>query len=762
VAPPSYDPGPGLEKAAALQAAGKFEDALELLRNESREVRKIEGEESPKVLLVNDVAAEILLDQGVSEKSEAILEKAENLLGKTIASREAMITAGQVDQALVQGKSFLTLAKVRMAAKRTRGAIDAAASGLPLLDQGFGPHSDEVRQALDLLDEAVDAMDSLLGPKNPTTLEVREKAARVFESYGQFDRAITHQQRIVAGYAAGAVTTGDKATEALEHLVYLMRVTGRADDAIAVLRAAPAAPSASQPSRLRLLGDLQLAANRFRSAHVSMESMIPPGSADTSPATTASRLCRLVVSIRQGHANAVPDWFGKTIEPLLKSSGRGATAAVDVLLMAGDILLALDDAPAAIEPLTKALGLAGQTEKSTKKRPPSRRTKPGAKGQQPTPETPEIVPAVPRATSVLVAEAAGRLTAAHLSAGEADAARQVAEPALATAALALGPGDARVAYLRVLLADAVRAAGDTAAGIALGARALDYGLPRPDDVWEERVTAVYDRLAAADGKLAPDSTLPESEGKDDLREAYVAERERQFGKQHRYVASAWGCFGNARLAAGDWAGAAGFYSRSLDLQRAILGNDHPDVAATLSLQAHAMRLAGNAAEAAQTAAQAATAWERIAGPNHPGTLAALDILATASIQAGIRDGVVESLKRLCAASSITDPARQTRYLVQLAEVTAKADRATATTSLHAAMKLPCWDLTAKHSPSQRLQLAATAARASRVFNVIGDPGASTEAIQKARALVMNQPNTRELHERLDRLASPNGKAASDW
>lgn len=748
---PTYDPVPGIEKAAALRAVGKFEEALDVLRNESREVRKVEGEETPKVLLVNDLAAEILLDQSEFETAEA-------LLGKTIASREALVTAGMVNEAPLLGKSFLTLAKVRMGGKRTRGAIDAAVSGLPLLDKGFGPQSDEVRQVYDLLGAAVAAMDTLLGSKNPTTLEVREKAARQFEAFGQFDRAIAQEQRIVEGYAAGFDAGSSRAAEALTHLAGLMGLAGRADDGIAVLRKASTTASDSTASRQLLLADLQLAANRFRSAKATIDSSDSTGGRATAAvgqrasastaAAAATQLRQLLVSLRQGHADALPDWFSQTIRALITAPAAGADAAVDGLLLAGDILITLDDASAAIEPLAKAVSMAGRTEKTptrSRRKPPP---KPPTKGATTAEAKPDAEPPVPLALSVRMADAAGRLAAAHLATGDAEAARLVVEPALKTATEALGPGDARSAFLRVLLADAVHT-GDATVALAEATRAIDYGLPRPDDTWEERVSAIYDRLAAADGK-------------DDLREQYIAARARQFGEQHRHVAFAWSSFGNARLAAGDWAAAVRFYSQSLELQQAILGTDHPDVAATRSLLAHAMRLDGNATEAAESAAQSVSTWERIAGANHPGTLAALDVLATTRIQAGIREGVVDSLKRLCAAPSITDPVRRSRYLIQLAEVTAKNDRATAITSLHTAMKLPCWAVTAQHPPTRRLRLAATAARASRVFNLTGDPGASTEAIQKARALVLDLPNARELHEQLDRLASPTGQAATDW
>ena len=779
VAPPERNPGPALAEAAAMRAARKFDAALEVLRNESREIRKIEGEESPKVLLVNDLAAEVLVDQGE-------LEKAEALLGRTIDARKALVTAGQQGHALGLGKNHLALGKIRMAAKATQGAIDSAMESLPLLDKGFGPRSEEVRQGSELLESAVKALDSLLGPKHPVTIEARQRAARQFEALGDFGRGIAQRQQILAGYAAGAGSSGESVAEASEQLARLMAMTGRAGEALAMLQSLPPTPTPPSPSHLRLVGDIQLAANRFRSADATYASITGSEAArgKASLVVMAEQLRRLLVDIRRGRPAPLPESFSTALPGLIRSSAANE-ATIDALLVVGDVLVAMDDAPAAISPLTKAVELAGRAEispanratkgparapaKAPPKPAPTAPPKPPATAS-PTPPTtasptapakappkpapggaPKAVPVPPlsAAASERLAAAAGRLAAAHLAVGDAAAARQVAEPALAVAAEALGPGHGSTGYLRVVLADALRAAGDTPAATKLAKESLGYGLARPDDRWEESVVAAYDRLAAGDAQ-------------DDLRGEYIASRERQFGERHPHVAFASSCFGKARLTAGDWPAAASYFSRSLDLQRAISGNDHPDVAAELALLAHATRAGGNAAEAARIATEAVAAWERRAGANHPGTLAALEVLVSARIQAGIREGVVESLKRLCAAESITDPARRARSLVQLAEVTAKSDKATATTSLHTAMKLPCWETTAVLSPFQRQRLAATAALASRVFNAIGDPVAGKEAVQKAHALVMELSDSIALHERIDTLAASPGKAAVDW
>lgn len=767
VAPPERDPAPALKEAAAMRAARKFDAALEVLRNESREIRKIEGEESPKVLLVNDLAAQVLADQGE-------LEKAEALLGRNIDARKALIAAGQLNHAPALGKSHLALGKVRMAAKATQGAIDSAMESLPILDKGFGPRSEEVRQGCELLESAIKALDSLLGPKHPMTIEARERAARQFEALGAFDLAIAQRQRALTGLAAGAGSSGEALAEASDRLALLMAMTGRASEALKMLQSLPPSPQPPSPSRLRLVGDIQLAANQFRSADATYATAAGSAATPGQPSglvAVSEQLRRVLVDIRRGRPVHLPTSFDKTLQDLGRSSTANAET-VDALLVFANVLLAMDNAPSAIAPLTKAVELAGRFDKGLVKAPVAARVTAPAKAAGPAPApapakapapgpapAKPLAPAAPAkavsapplsaAASERLALAAGHLAAAHLAVGDAGAACKVAEPALATVAEALGPGHGSTGYLRVMLAGAVLAAGDTPAATKLAKEALAYGLARPDDVWEESVVAAYDRLGAGNAS-------------DDLRSEYIASRERQFGERHPYIAYALSCFGKARLAAGDWPAAASYFSRSLDLQRAISGNNHPDVAAGMVLLAHATRAGGNATEAAQLATEAVAAWERTAGPNHPGTLAALDVLVSARIQAGIREGVVDSLKRLCAAESITDPLRRARYLVQLAEVTAKSDKAVATTSLGTAMKLPCWEPTAVLSPLQRRRLAATAALAGRAFNAIGDPVAGKETIQKAHSLVIELSDSMALHERIDKLAASPGKTTADW
>ena len=106
-----------LDQAATLRAAGRFDEALEVLRAESRDIKRTEGDESPKLLAVNDLAAEVLIDLGS-------LDTAGTLLDKTIAARQKLIAAGRREESALLGGSLLARARLETAAKRLPAAVD--------------------------------------------------------------------------------------------------------------------------------------------------------------------------------------------------------------------------------------------------------------------------------------------------------------------------------------------------------------------------------------------------------------------------------------------------------------------------------------------------------------------------------------------------------------------------------------------------------------------------------------------------------------
>ncbi len=767
-AKPAVEPPKRLDEAAALRAAGKLDPALEVLRVESREIRLAEGEESARLLPVNVLAADILLDQRQSEK-------ALSLISDTLKLHESLIAANQVSQESL-GPTLLVFARINSAAKRLPATIDAAARAIPLLDKLGGPSSKDVARGSELLETAVNALDTLLGPADTMTLDARAKAAKVFESLGRVDQAIAQRKGMLTGFLSRADAAK---TDAATRLGQLMGIAGRAGEAIPILTADPTVAN----SQLRLISRLQLADNQLLAAHASLEAALDP---DKSPgkisATTiaADKLLNFLIEVRRGRAEALPDWFTSTRESLSKTGGAEGLVAVQGLTIASDVLNAMGKPADAVVPLEGATGvlkkLQPRATKATGRTPPKTAATgaaaPTAKPPAPTAKPPALTAKPPAPTAKALAAAAkaaadnakaaaeaakaaaltaliagpsadvaGRLAAARIAAGDATTARIDAELALATATEALGPGDPRVAFLRVVVADACRAGGDLETAAALVGTALAYGLPRPDDAWETVVTGIYDRLAA-------------EKNQKDWRAEYLAARARQFGERHPHVAMAWSLFGAARLTAGDWPAAAECFSRSLDIQRASLGADHAEVAATLSLLAHAQRLGGDPAQAARTAADAVAAWERNVGPSHPGTLAALDVLALAKLQAGVKDGVAELLQRLCAPATVSDPVRRAYNLVRLADLTATQDKNAARNYVQDAMKLPCWASDEGLSIKQRRRLAETAAIAARAYRTMGDDAAGQMTLLKARSIALRLDKSGASLTLIEQLATP--------
>jgi tetratricopeptide (TPR) repeat protein len=695
-----------IEKATALREAGQFDEALGVLRAERAEIERVDKDDWPRLLPVDDLTTEILIDQGA-------VEAAETLLTKNIALRQRLVDTGLQRYGVELGTSLLVRVRLLTVAKRLPDAVAAARQALTVCDRAVGPQSREAEQARQALTTAVDALDAFLGPDDEATLAARDGAATTFASLGLFANAIEQRRRILASLMASGAKETDVAG-ATERLCRLMMLAGRADEAIPILKKSlVATPSVSAPITVagtRLLGQLSLAADQLTAADASFKAVLEATRATERVPTCASsgdRCRRILIASRRGIPATSPDELGQELKILAKPTPEERISAADGLAVAGGILLSRGEAAAAVEQLARALGMAAALK----------------------PPAPE-----------LVAELTARLVAAHLAAGDPTAALKIGEPAVAVAERELGAGDARVSFLRVLLADALRRSDQVKKAEAMIDEALTRDLPRPDCGWEEAVVSICDRLATGDGRA-------------ELRDRYVAARARQFGDEHPHVGMAWSLFGAARLAAADWSSAVDYLSRAIAVQQATLGVEHPEVAATMALLAHAERASGNPAQAAETAARAVAAWERIAGPNHPGTLAAADVLVSARLQAGDMTGVEELLTRLSDAESNSDPVLRAGHLVRLAGITIRKDKAAAQAHLKTAMTLPCWEPDAVSRAADRQRLAFTAARAAFIYKLLGEPTASEDSLRKARSLALKAENSRQLLEQLEKLAA---------
>jgi tetratricopeptide (TPR) repeat protein len=697
-----------VDEATALRAAGRLDNAIQILRNANRDIKQADGEESPRLLPVNNLAAEILIDQGQLEAAKALVEK-------TMTLHESLIKADKASKESL-GKTLLVLARVHATAQRFLPAIEKAAQALPLLDKLEGPRSADVARGSEILETSVEKLEGLLGPHDTMTTDARAKAGDVFESLGRFDQAIAQRK----GYFASISSRGDRATidAAAERLGRLMGLAGRAHEAIAIL----SSDANSSSSRMRLLGDLQLAANHLLAADVSFESAMNADAALPKPPTTqltGDRLRRLLVAARRGRVNALPDWFEPTLASLAKAAP--ADSAAGGLVAGSEVLMSLGKPASAAVPLNDAVMILKKQQAQVK-------------GQ---------TEALLTQAAASIAEMSGRLAGALLASGDAAATLKLAEPAMTAAADVMGPGDGRVTLLRAMAAGAASGQGDGKISASLASDALAYGLPRPDDAWEEVLVSTYDRLATGDDQKK-------------WREDFIAARVRQFGERHPHVATAWELFGVARLAAGDWPSAIECISKALDLQRASLGEKHPETAASLSLLAHAQRAGGDPAQAERTAAEAVGILEQIVGRNHPATLEAVDVLVAARLQAGMKDGVNTLLERLCTADTMTmsDPVRRAYHLVRLAEVTATTNKVSARMYVQDAMKLPCWNSDQPLTQSQRRRMAETAAYAVRAYRMMDDEAAGQATLLKARSIALRLDQSGALLDRIERLATP--------
>ena len=711
---PSSHAQTAIEKASALREVGQFDEALGVLRAERAEIERVDKDDWPRLLPVDDLTTEILIDQGA-------VEAAETILTKNIALRQRLVDTGLQQYGVELGTSLLARVRLLTVAKRLPDAVAAARQALTVCDRAVGPQSQEAEQARQALTTAVDALAGFLGPADSATLAARDGAATTFASLGLFNEAIEQRRQILACLEAENGVAEADLLAARQRLCRLMMLAGRANEAIPILKEPlAAAPSTTAPAKtadLRLLGELLMADEQLIAADAAFKAVLEATRATERVPTCASssdRLRRILIARRRGSPSRTPEELDQELKLLVKPAPEERAAAVEGLTVAGNILLAQGETATAVEQLSRALAVAAAL-------------------QPPAPER--------------VAELSGRLAAAHLAAGDAAAALKVGEPAMATAERELGAGDARVSFLRVVLADALRQGDQLDKAAAMIDDAIAHDLPRPDRAWEQAVVSICDRLASGEAPT-------------ELRDRYVAARARQFGDQHPHVGMAWSLFGAARLAAGDWSGAVDCLSRAIAVQQATLGVEHPEVAATMALLAHAERASGNPAQAAETAARAVAAWERIAGPNHPGTLAAADVLVSARLQAGDMTGVEELLTRLSDAVSNSDPVLRAGHLVRLAGITIRKDKAATQTHLQTAMTLPCWEPDAVSRAADRQRLAFTAARAAFIYKLLGEPTASEDSLRKARSLALKAENSRQLLDQLEHIAADGADPAA--
>jgi tetratricopeptide (TPR) repeat protein len=700
------DQSPSLERAAALRADGRLDEALEVLRTASREVKKASGEDSLQLLPINDLAAAILVEKGD-------LETAEPLITKVIGVRQRLVDAGRGAYSPELAASLMTLVQLQTKAKRFADAASTARRALLLQDKTDGPTNPATGAIRLSLESTLESLDDFIGFTDKTAIDAHEAAATTFVSMGLLGPAVEQRRKVLAGTRGRGDAAAPESLAAAERLCRLMMTAGFAAEAIPIAEdAAKRAATASAPiptSGLRLVGELQLATGQLTAADASFKAVVESSLATKGLSPIASaidRLRRLLIDVQRGRAGSLPPWLDQDVRLLTSAPLAERESAAAALTIAAEIYSARGEHARAAEQLNRAAAHAASVKA------PSAGT---------------------------IADLRGRLAAAQIAAGTPAAAIETAKAALANGESSLGPGDPAVSFLRIMLADALRRQGDNEAARKLVLAALERELARPDDDRERLVVGAIDELAAA----SPDGLL---------RSLFMESRVRQFGEEHRHVAMAWRQFAAARMAAGDWAAATEFLTRALAGFQDSLGDDHAEVAATRTLLARAELAGGDAARGMATARQGLDAWELLAGSDHPATLATVEVLALGSLQAGEPATAEPLLERLCAHAAAFSDARQFDHLVRLATVLLPHDRDRANTCLQRATALPCWLPDANVAPADGPLIALSAARAAHAFKQLDQPDRAAETLQKARSLATTSGGAAALLDRVESLA----------
>lgn len=704
-----------LEHARSLRAAARFDEALDALRGESREIKRIEGEASPQLLLVNDLAAEILIDQGS-------LKKAAELLDKTIAQREQLIARGRLDQNVGLGGSLLTVARLDTLEKRYSEAAENCRRAVIAFDTGAGPNSEDVRRGAEALAKTLAALDDLLGPAASATRLAREQAAVTFESLAMYPDAIEQRKRLLEAVPQASPGDAQAVVEASTHLGRAMLRGGQAAEAAAIqartLDATPVDGAPASDARLEamaLLGELQLAAESFVMAEGTLGDLwetVVAAKKDSSRTGLRIRLLGLLAAARAGRVSHLPDWFAAAVNALGRGAPLDAASGAEGLLVAAQVRDELGLPDPSTELLSRAVAVA----------------------QAAKPPDPD-----------LVARTAARQATASLAAGDVPAARKLLAKALPAAESALGPGEPGLIALQLSEADCLARETKVAEARNLATRILARGLPRPSNTQEEETVAVVDRLA--DKVTTADV---------DLRELFLAARARQFGEGDPSVAAAAQFFGAARLAAGDWPQAVAWLGRAAELQQRSRGANDPDLAATLLLLGRAQLAAGAAGDAVASLTRSRAAWSQAVGDAHPGTLAAMESLAHACAATGDRQQAETLLEGIVEADAIEadgDSIAKASHLIRLADLLATHDKTRGRDCLDTALALPCWTAGEARDPSATRRLALTAALAAHAFGLLGERDKAADMLRRGRGLATELGDSRELLERVETVAA---------
>jgi len=709
-----------LEKAAALRKDGKPDEALEVLRIATRQVKKRRGVGHADLLPIYDAAGEILVETDPKEMAESLYEK-------SIAIRERLQREGHLQGEDALGRTWYLLARVQLAANKVEDALDSATKAVRILDATRGPAHDDTLAAWEVLARGVAACEDLLGPDDPASRRAREGLSALNEAYGRFAEAIDSRRTMLATLEKRHGRDSGEASVEMMRLHRLLLDSGRAGEAITAqerLAGGESSEPAALEARLaalRMLAELHLAAEHFTAATDACERALAASEArygKNHPEVRCDRLALLAIETRRGRG---PDAsvIGETVtgpdEEILPAFVRALARAAAVLLERGDV----EDARACA---SRAIG----GEESWKGIPPAARLE----------------------HRLLL----GRCLLAMKS----PEARGVLGEAVAEARTALGPGATLTSLLELCLAECEPLEDDdgnkTDLSVPTVRRVMERELPRRDFVQEQEIARV---IAAVVKRASSDPTGPQDAPPASLWDAYIESRARQFGEEHPATATARLLAGGARLAARDPQAALPLLRAGEAALEKSLGENHPDVGGALLLVGLCEQAAADDA-AEKSLERALSIWTKVAGDDNEATVAATPALAMMKVGADHTAEALPLLERLRAAYEAQGPRdawRTAEVLVPLAVAyLERKEKERALGAALAAVKLDCWQPRGV-SPAELEHRALTLASLAGVLRAVGEEDAGTDAQRRARGLATRLENPRPVITEVDHRAT---------
>jgi tetratricopeptide (TPR) repeat protein len=712
-----------LDKAAALVKEGKPEEALTVLRAATLDVKKRRGVGHPDLLPIYDAAGEILVETDPRGKAESLYEK-------SIVIRELLQKKGKLDDEAKLGRTWLLLARVRLAAGKLEQALAAAGSAVKTLERAGGPRHDDTQAAWEVFDRIVVSFEDLLGPEDPATRQARDRSASLAEAHGRLASAIDTRRVSLAGLQNRGGNDSPAALEEFGRIQRLLLEAGRTDEAIAEQEKFIESVTADEPEKksaparleaLRLLGEMQLAAESFTAATAAFDKALEVSKTlfdGNHPEVRLDRLNVLAVEARRGR---FPD--AATVGEIVAGPDEEecSPALVRALARAAEILAAGGDAEAARGFAARAI------------------------------ECDADLPTIPAGTRI-----ENRLLLARclLQVRNTAEARPLLEESLREADSRFGPGDARTLLLTLALAECNALEGLPDEATALLRRVLDRGLPRRDFARDRefaRVVGVVARVAPAQ------SGTPTAPAAPSLWDDFVATRQASHGDDHAAAALARVLAGGDSLAAGAPRDAVRFLEPAVTALEAALGAKHPDVAAALLLLGVAQREEEQRDEATRSLERALGIWEEKAGPDHDATLAATQALALTKVAEDRAAEALPLLERLQATYAKRPPPTSwnvAQVLVPLAGAyLEKSDKDRARETATSAAKLDCWQ-PQRGAPAAELEHRALAlADLAGFLKSVGEEEAGTDAQRRARGIATRLDNPRRVFTEIDRRAA---------